>query len=236
MPLNLAKRLALIRSVAGDLHGKRVLDCGCGAGDYVHAFSTLQAAAAVGVEYQAAKLWGRERRESSAQLAAADVERLPFPDDSFQLAIANEMLEHVPDDASGLLEMRRVLEPGGLLVVFSPNRLYPFETHGVSLKRSGRKVPHYVPAIPYIPLRVGHLWLRYWARNYWPWELRRRIGEAGFAIEKRAFVWQTFENISGHQPQWMTHVRGSLRRAANLMESTPGLRWFGVSQMLAARR
>jgi hypothetical protein len=42
-----------------------------------------------------------------------------------------------------------------------------FETHGVYLKRSGRRVPHYVP------LGIGRIWFRYWARNYWPRVLRR---------------------------------------------------------------
>lgn len=61
-------------------------------------------------------------------------------------------------------------EAGGALIVFSPNRLFPFETHGVALRGSGRKVPPAVPFIPWVPLRLGRLCFDYWARNYWPWE------------------------------------------------------------------
>ncbi len=46
----------------------------------------------------------------------ADVETLPFADASFDLAIANHMLYHVPDRPRALAELRRVLRPGGLLI------------------------------------------------------------------------------------------------------------------------
>jgi len=48
--------------------------------------------------------------------AVADVEALPFADGSFDLAIANHMLYHVPDRPKALSELRRVLRPGGALI------------------------------------------------------------------------------------------------------------------------
>lgn len=41
------------------------------------------------------------------------------------------MLEHVEDDHAAIREMVRVLRPGGRIVLFCPNRGYPFETHGI---------------------------------------------------------------------------------------------------------
>jgi SAM-dependent methyltransferase len=67
----------------------------------------------------------------------------------------NEVLEHVPDDRQALKEVHRILKPSGILFVFSPNRLFPFESHCVRLRRSDRRVPLWVPFIPYIPLRFG---------------------------------------------------------------------------------
>ena len=167
------------------------------------------------------------------RVAGGDIEHLGFDDDHFDIALVNEVLEHVPDDLQGVREVHRIVKPGGLIVVFSPNRLYPFETHGVSL-RSGTKVPHYIPFVPYVPVRLGLF--EYWARNYWPWELRALIGSGGFSILRCAYVWQTFENISGNQPRPIRVLRPVLRALAALFEATPGLRVFGVSQLIVARK
>lgn len=236
-PRNLAKRLRMIERFAGPVENLRAIDCGCGGGEYVRALRGA-GAIAFGVEYQTAKLLAERPAGLSrtAGLAAADIQSLPFPDGAFDLAIVNEALEHVPDDARGLREVHRVLAPGGMLVVFSPNRLYPFETHGVFLKRSGRKLPPSFPGIPYLPIRLASVWLRYWARNYWPGELRRLVARAGFRVVDHTYVWQTFENISGQQPGWMTRSLFVLRAVANGLERIPGVRAFGVSQAILARR
>lgn len=235
-PLNLAKRIRLLERIAAPLEGRRVVDCGCGGGEYVRALRARGARAA-GIEIQRSKLGDAALAGSRAPtLAAADIGRMPFRDGAFEVAIVNEVLEHVPDDLASLREVRRIVAPGGVVVVFSPNRLYPFETHGVFLKRSERRVPHYVPAIPYLPLRLGCIWFRYWARNYWPWELRRLLERAGFEPLRSWYVWQTFENISGHQPRIVGRMSSLLRAVAGFLERVPGVRSFGVSQMLLARR
>lgn len=52
----------------------------------------------------------------NAAVSQADAMALPFADASFDLVFANHMLYHVPDPATGIAELRRVLRPGGLLV------------------------------------------------------------------------------------------------------------------------
>jgi len=233
-PLNLQKRLDWIAAVAGPVRGKRVIDCGCGAGEYVRALTAL-GADAWGIEHSAQKVAEASRRGGlgEGRVAIGDLEAVEFGDGHFEVALVNEVLEHVPRDDRALREIYRILEPGGVAVIFSPNRLYPFETHGVSL-RSGTAVPHYTPFVPYVPVRLGLF--RYWARNYWPWELRALVRSAGFAIERCTYLWQTFENISGRQPRAIAALRPFLRAAARALEATPGLRAFGVSQLIAARK
>ncbi len=233
-PLNLQKRLDWISAVAGPLRGKRAIDCGCGAGEYVRALTQL-GADAWGIEYSTEKIDEAKRLGglSEGRVAVGDIEAIDFPDAHFDIALVNEVLEHVPRDDAGIREVHRVLKPGGVAVIFSPNRLYPFETHGVSL-RSGAKVPHYTPFVPYVPVRLGLF--EYWARNYWPWELRALVREGGFSIERWGYVWQTFENISGHQPRWIAALRPLLRAIARALEATPGLRALGVSQLIVARK
>ena len=233
-PLNLQKRLDRIDAAAGPLRGKRVIDCGCGAGEYVRALTAL-GADTWGIEYSAEKIGEAQRLGGLAEgrVAVGDIEAIEFADDHFDIALVNEVLEHVPRDDRGIREVHRILKPGGVALIFSPNRLYPFETHGVSL-RSGAKVPHYVPFVPYVPVRLGLF--EYWARNYWPWELRRLVRAGGFSIEHWGYVWQTFENISGQQPRLIGALRPLLRAIARALEAIPGLRAFGVSQLIVARK
>ncbi len=234
-PLSLRKRLDLIaRHVA--LPGRRVLDCGCGAGAYVLAFLAL-GADAQGLEYSAEKVAQFQRLgRHPDRVRQGDLERIPLADQSFDFALLNEVLEHVPNDARAVAEVFRVLKPGGNLAVFSPNRLYPFETHGITLAKSGRVLPPYFPLIPYVPLPLGRRLFRFHARNYFPGELRRLLEGAGFQIVHRTWLWQTFENISGRQPALIRCSRPVLRAVANTCERLPGLRRFGVSQVLIARK
>jgi len=233
-PLNLQKRLNWIRAVAGPLDGKSVIDCGCGAGEYVRALTAL-GADVWGIEYSPEKIGEALRRGGviEGRVSVGDMEAMEFADDRFDIALVNEVLEHVPHDDRGIREVHRILRPGGVAVIFSPNRLFPFETHGVSL-RSGWQVPHYAPFVPYVPMRLGLF--RYWARNYWPWELRELVRAGGFSIERCAYVWQTFENISGHQPRVIGALRPLLRAVTRVLETIPGLRAFGVSQLIVARK
>ena len=228
-PINLTKRLNLIRGLV-DLNHIRLLDCGCGAGDYARALASI-GVDAFGLEYRIEKM-----AASPDRLHVGDLAHMPYRDCTFDMALANEVLEHVPDESEVLSEVFRILKPQGQLIVFSPNRLFPFETHGVYLKSSDRKLPPYVPGIPLIPIQLGQVWFRYWARNYWPWELKKLIANAGFEIEMTTFVWQTFENISGSQPQIVRVLSPLLRSVSSLCERTPIIRSFGASQVIIATK
>ena len=78
-------------------------------------------------------------------------ERLPFPDDSFDLILSHEVLEHVADDRQAVEEMRPRAAPGGRAVIFVPNRGYPFETHGIYWR--GRYHFGNIPLVNYLPRR-----------------------------------------------------------------------------------
>jgi SAM-dependent methyltransferase len=93
----------------------RVLDLGCGVG---HSFHLLAPRETVGLDVDPEALAGQAR-----ETVVADMRALPFPDGSFESVLAVHSIEHVPDPERVLAESARVLEPSGVAVFVTPNRL-----------------------------------------------------------------------------------------------------------------
>lgn len=102
-----------------------ILEVGCGTGGLLAA--AMRAGRSIlGVDIAARWLVVARRRLTDlgypANLIVAEAERLPWPEASFDIVVADSLLEHLDDPARGLAECRRVLRPGGTIVVWSPNR------------------------------------------------------------------------------------------------------------------
>jgi SAM-dependent methyltransferase len=202
----------------------RWLDVGCGSGSYSRLLADAGADHVVGIDLGLRSPLERVERTSFAVCAS---ERLPFSDDHFDGVLINEVLEHVDDEAATLREIRRILHPDGRLVVFSPNRWFPFEGHGAIM--GSRTIDRPVPLLPWLPAALTRRWMR--ARNYWPSELRHLVEDAGFNVATVAFAYPLFIEYPWLPPP----IADRARTLAPRLEETPIVRRLGVSTMLDAR-
>src|SRR5688500_6560482 len=113
----------------GQRRVQRILEEGCGIGAYVQALLPY-ADQLCGIDVEPEYLQQAVATLKGVPLQLALCEALPYPDNYFDLVLNHEVIEHVQDDRATAAEMVRVLKPGGRAVIFAPNRLYPFETHG----------------------------------------------------------------------------------------------------------
>ncbi|HEX9841839.1 MAG TPA: class I SAM-dependent methyltransferase [bacterium] len=111
---------ALVFRMAGPLAGRRVLDVGCGDGDWALA-AARQGAQVVGVDASLPMIEAARVRARDAALDVrfqqGDAMALPFEHDRFDGVLAVTVLCFVPDAPAALREMARVLVPGGRLVL-----------------------------------------------------------------------------------------------------------------------
>jgi SAM-dependent methyltransferase len=107
-----------ILDLAGDVAGRRILDAGCGSGP-ISAALRDRGATVTGFDSSTGMLeLARRRLGPGADLHVADLGRpLPFPDGAFDDVIACLVLHYLQDWTAPLAELRRVLRPGGRLIV-----------------------------------------------------------------------------------------------------------------------
>jgi SAM-dependent methyltransferase len=98
----------------------RAIDVGCGDGSKVGGWLSNHAASYVGFDVSGEAVELARKRGLNAELVD-DASSLPLADHSADVAICSEVLEHLFDPLAALVEIRRVLAPGGLLVVTVPN-------------------------------------------------------------------------------------------------------------------
>jgi ubiquinone/menaquinone biosynthesis C-methylase UbiE len=101
--------------------GDRVLDLGCGTGEFTAALAEA-GAQPIGLEVAQAALERARARHPGLDFRLVPIDGpLPLEDNSFDVVWASEVVEHVADTARWLSEARRVLVPGGRLLVTTPS-------------------------------------------------------------------------------------------------------------------
>ncbi len=167
--------------------GKKILDIGCGAGRHVAEACRFNGNFCLGadISYQdllkaKEKLKFNEKffplKDSVKALAAADITCLPFKDNSFDIIICSEVMEHITMEKKAFNELKRVVSPEGLLALSVP-RFWP------------EKICWFL-SYEYSHTKNGHI------RIYKKKELLTKLEEKGFKVFKSHYA------HSLHSPFW----------------------------------
>jgi SAM-dependent methyltransferase len=179
--------------------GRRLLDLGCGGGR--HAFEAARTGAtvvaldhdgdetaAVACMFGAMRLAGELPPSAAAGVLRGEALALPFADATFDVVIAAEVLEHLPDDGAAVGELARVLKPYGCLAVSVPR-------WGPERLCWALAEDYHAPAVP-----GGHL------RIYRRGDIHRLLEGAGLRVGARHHA------HSLHTPYWWLRCALGVRR------------------------
>ena len=114
-----ARRLSALHRLADVRPGNRLLEVGCGGG---HVLQHFTQARRTGIDLSTSMLErARKRLGAGVTLLQGSADHLPFEDNSFDVVLCTEVLEHVPDPGRVIRELLRVATPEGRVVVSIPN-------------------------------------------------------------------------------------------------------------------
>ncbi len=207
--------------------GVRILDIGCGIGAYLEKFRGL-GAHEIGVDTDAEKLFQAHRKKRLNRLAACASEELPFPDQTFHAVLLHEVIEHVYDDYATIREACRVVKPNGRVIVFAPNRLYPFETHGVYLGE--RYLFGNIPFIGWLPDVLRDKFAPH-VRAYRAQDIRALFDGLDGTLITHTQIYPGYDKLARRS----TVLARVLRGITYFLEHTP-LRIFGLSHFAVWRK
>jgi len=192
-----------------ELNGKRVLDTGCFAAKLARRAAYV---CRVDIQMPHSEVF----RQSIPGVQGAE-ESLPFALENFEVVTMIEVLEYTDCGIALLKECCRILKPGGLVVHFAPNKLYPFESHLCPF--GGFAIGLNIPMVPWFPeiLREHHCQARIYSRK----RLFSMAFGAGLQGLKCGYISPLLDSFP-------LPFKENYRRAARLLENSPLAR-FGVS-------
>jgi SAM-dependent methyltransferase len=242
--MGFARRLDLIEQKV-DLRNKTILDMGCGEGVWLREFAKLTQPGSVygseydkeQVEYIQSKLKNATEEERKndrfLQIPLDNIrncpgENLDFKSEFFDIVFHNEVLEHVQDDLQTLKECFRVLETNGKLIFFTPNRGWPFETHGMFFR--GKYYWGNIPFLPWLPKSIFKKFAPH-VRNYSNADIKTLIKESGGRIVYHSHVFSGFDGLVRR-----FGIFGKvIQKGFHFIEKTP-LNFFGISHFVIAEK
>jgi ubiquinone/menaquinone biosynthesis C-methylase UbiE len=174
------------------VEGKRILEVACGRGGFAILLAS-QGAHVSGADFSSTALDIARRRgrasgcaDGHLDLTQADAQHLPYADESFDIVISCETIEHLPEPASALKEMSRVCRAHGLLYLTTPNY---FNAMGLYYLYA---LLHHRKATPGADQPLDRVFLFA--------QVRRMLRSAGWQIIRSDGTVHQFPVMPGHDP------------------------------------
>lgn len=104
----------------------KIVDLGCGTGAVTDRLSRVIPGDICGIDINAKEISVAQKKFPHLQFRVGDVEKIDFPDNTFDLVCCSGLIHHFKDPHLCLKEAYRILKPGGCLVSFDPNLSSPF--------------------------------------------------------------------------------------------------------------
>jgi ubiquinone/menaquinone biosynthesis C-methylase UbiE len=254
------RRLDIITKLI-DFKDKKILDLGCGEGVWIAKWLEMTAPENVYGEdidpeninkilnskYEVPnKLEMQNSKNPNAinlvasNFKACPAEKLEFPDNTFDIVFSNEVMEHVKDDVQVMKEVLRVLKPGGKYVFFTPNRGWPFETHGMFFR--GKYIWGNIPFLPWMPKKIFNKFAPH-VRNYSNGEIKNMISSSQYPVPSNQkdkndwklvyhkHVFPAFDKLE----RKFGMLGKLLQKTFHFLEKTP-LHFFGISHLVIVQK
>lgn len=120
------KRLEVVfkELLTEDINNKKILDAGCGTG-WFSKFSAERGAFVTSMDL-GENLLAKVALKCPSDRIVGSILDIPFQDNTFDVVISSEVIEHVPDPFKAIQELFRVLKPGGTMILTTPNKIWYF--------------------------------------------------------------------------------------------------------------
>jgi ubiquinone/menaquinone biosynthesis C-methylase UbiE len=201
------------------VQGRRILEIACGRGGFSRLLAS-QGASVRGADFSASAVAIAKERlldypslAGNVQYTQADAQAMPFEDNSFDIVVSCETIEHVPDPRAAVREMFRVAKPGGTLYLTTPNYL---NFTGLYLIYAGVRHPDLKSSQPL-------------DRRFLFPQIRRFVASAGWKIARTDGTVHQFPFRPGRDPLRLISLESnrSLRRC---------LQFFALHYLVIARK
>lgn len=145
-----------------DIKGKKLLDAGCGTG-WFSKWACDRKAIVTSMDL-GEKLLAQVAKKCDSHRIVGSILDMPFADNTFDVIVSSEVIEHVPEPTQAMRELFRVLKPGGILILTTPNSIWYFSVY----------IANKLKLRPYQGLENWTGWF----------EMKKKLKAIGFEIQK----------------------------------------------------